>query len=218
MRLFCILILLFSACAPVNTDPDVTPAQHRQWATELLSIHDISGAILEMKQSMAGNPNINDALLYADLFESQGDYKAARSVYKKAFKYPADDLQKQALSYRFALLEASEFDHFSAAEKLIQSLPPIDSRLFDLKSVILLKQGQFKQALEESQRALSQAANNEEKGWVYFHMAQIYFELRVERDTFRSLFLAVNNGRGHGLVSRITNYWEDLRHSPFPKD
>jgi tetratricopeptide (TPR) repeat protein len=220
MRLFCSLtmILFLSACAPTSSRKDVTPAQHRQWVNELLSIRDMPGAIEEMRQAMAGNPNIEDALLYADLFESQGDFKNARKVYRKAFSYPADDAQKQALIYRLAILEATDFDNSSTAGKLAKDLPPVDSRYFDIQSLLLFKQGDYKMALEESQRALSKAKNNEEKGWAYFHMAQIYYELRMKRETFRSLFEATNNGRGYGLVDRITDFWEAKRHEPFPEE
>jgi len=222
MRLFCILILiptlLLPACTPSTVRKDVSPAQHRQWANELISIHDITGAIGEMEQAVKGNPNIADALLYADLLESQGDYKVARKVYKKAYRYPTDDVQKQALNYRFALLEATDFDNLKTARKLAEALPPVDSRYFDLQAVLRFKQSEYKQALEEVQRALAKAKDNEERGWAYYHMAQIYYELRIEKDTFRSLFEATNNGRGHSLVARITNYWEAKRHIPFPTD
>ncbi|WP_020675581.1 hypothetical protein [Geopsychrobacter electrodiphilus] len=218
MRLFCILILLLPACAPATNSTTITPAQHRLRATAMISVQDIPGALKEMQQAITGNPNVDDALLYGDLLESTGKYKEARRVYKKAFTYPSDNSQKQTLSYHLALLEAVNFDNLKTAENLAQTLPTADSRLFDLKSVILLKQGQFKPALNESQRALSQAKNNEEKGWANFHMAQIYFKLRLERETFRALFEAVNYGRGHSLVARITNYWEDRRNAPFPKN
>ena len=113
MRLLYILILTLCipACAPSAARKDVPPAQHRQWAQELLSIHDMKGAIEEMRLSLKGDPNIQDALLYADLLESQGDYKGARKTYKRAFRYPADETQKQTLSYRLALLEAVDFNN-----------------------------------------------------------------------------------------------------------
>lgn len=220
MRLLCLLILTLClpACAPTTARRDVTPAQHRQWAQELLSIHDRKGAIEELRQALDGNPNIGDALLYADLLESQGDYKGARKAYKQAFRYPADRAQSLTLNYRLALLEATDFDNLKAAAKLGEALPPVDSRHFDLQSLLLFKKGQYQQALTESQRALTMAQNNEEKGWAYFHMAQIYYELRIERDTFGSLFQAVNSARGYGLVARITDYWEARRHAPFPTE
>ncbi|MCF6178662.1 MAG: hypothetical protein L3J63_04625 [Geopsychrobacter sp.] len=219
MRLFSLMILLFwlSACAPaINTD--VTPVQHRQWVNELLSINDIPGALNEMRQALAGNPNIDDALLYADLLESQDKFKQARKAYKKALKYPADSQQKRSLYYRLALLEAADFNNLNKAEKLSLRLPPVDSRLFDLKSIIYFKKGEYKKALIESHKALAKATNNEEKGWTYFHMAQIYYELRIERETFGSLFNSINNGRSHSLVKRVTQYWEARRHIPFPKN
>jgi tetratricopeptide (TPR) repeat protein len=218
MRLFCILILLLTACTPGPKSNEISPAQHRQWAVELLAIHDYPGALKELRLTLAGNPNIDDALLYADLLEAQGEAETALRVYKKAVGYPADEPQKQALSYRLALLQATQLENLKAAENLLSGLPPVDSRFFDLKSVLLLRQGQLKAALAESQRALSQATNNEEKGWAYFHLAQIYFELRNERETFGALFNAVNNGRGYSLVAQITDYWENLRRIPFPKN
>lgn len=220
MRLLGFLILTLSlfACTPAAKQDKISATQHRQWADELLSIRDFDGAIEEMRLALAGNPNIGDALLYADLLESKGHYKKARQAYKKARRYPADAQQTLTLNYRQAILELVFFDNTSVAKKLHASLPPVDSRQFDLKSVLLLKSGQLKQALEESQRALAKAKDNEEKGWAYFHMAQIYYELRIERDTFGSLFHAVNNGRGHSLVAQITDYWEERRHVPFPKD
>lgn len=220
MRFFCVLalFLLSTSCTPTSLKDDVSPIQHRQWAKELLSINDLKGATEEMRLSLAGNPNIEDALLYADLLDTQGEFKKSRSVYKNAFKLPADSAQKNDLVHRLALLEVTEFDNIKAAAKLAESLPPVDTRLFDLRSVILFQQKQYKQALEESLRALAKAVSKEEKAWAYFHMAQIYYELRVERDTFASLFEAVNHGRGYGLVKRITDYWESIRHDPFPKD
>lgn len=220
MRLtgFVLLILILSACTPGSYQDRISPAQHRQWANELLTIRDFDGAIEEMRLALAGNPNIADALLYADLLEAKGNYKKARKAYKKAQRYPADKNQKQALAYRLGLLETTHFDNLDAGEKRLADLPPVDSRQFDLKSVLLLKKGQLKQALEESQRALAKAENNEQKGWAYFHMAQIYYELRVERDTFGSLFRAINNGRGYSLVAHITEYWDARRLVPFPED
>lgn len=220
MRLICLLVLplLLAACAPSTVRKDVTPAQHRQRAQELLTIHDRKGAIDEMAQALSGNPNIEDALLYADLLESQKEYKRARKVYKKASQYQADAAQTLSLNYRLALLEAGDFDNVKAARQLIKTLPPVDSRRLDLQAVLLLKQGAYKSALKESQRALQRAQNSEEQGWAYYHMAQSYYELRSERDTFGSLFKAVNSARGYSLVSRITEYWEERRHFPFPED
>ncbi len=220
MRFFSILILLLTltACVPQTQKSDVSPAQHRQWAAELLTIRDFVGATEEMRLALAGNPNIDDALLYADLLEKNGDYKLARAVYETAAKYPADSAQRNTLNYRWAVLEITRFDNLKTATKLADTLPPVDSRFFDLKSLFLMKRGAYKEALEESQRAVARATNNEEKGWAYFHMAQIYYELRVERDTFGSLFNAVNNARGHSLVEQITVYWEERRHVPFPQD
>lgn len=212
-----VLALWLSACTMTNGKPAASPLQHRQWAQELIQIRDFKGAIGEMKQAMAGNPNIDDALLYADLLESQKQYKEARRVYRKAFKYPADTAKQQTLNYRLAVLEATDFDDVNSAERLGESLPPVDSRYFDIRSLLQLKKGDYKQALIESQRALKEAQNIEQKGWAYFHMAQIYYALRRERDTFGALFKAINNGRGYALVARITDYWEAKRHEPFPK-
>ncbi len=219
MRLLCILILSLwlSACA-TTAQRNAISTQHRQAAQKLLASHNTIDAIEQMRLVMSGNPNIEDALLYADLLESRNDYKGALKIYKKAYKYSADEAPKQTLTYRLALLEATDFDNLKAAKKLAEHLLPLDSRYLDLQSLLLFKQGEFKQALEKSQHALSSAQNSEEKGWAYFHMSQIYYELRIERDTFRSLFEATNNGRGHSLVARITEYWESKRHEPFPKN
>jgi tetratricopeptide (TPR) repeat protein len=220
MRLFCIIILLLClpACAPTTAQKDVDPAQQRQLAQELLSKRDMKGATEAMRLVLDSNPNIADALLYADLAESLGDYKSARRAYQRASDYAADEAQKQTLSYRLALLEAADFNNLKAATRLAGQLPADDSRYLDLQSALLYKQGLFDQALDESKRALLKAKTKEEKGWAYFHMSLIYYELRVERDTFRALFEATNNGRGHSLVSRITEFWESKRHEPFPKD
>lgn len=219
MRLLCIFILslLLPACA-TTAQRNAISAEHRQAAQKLVAKHDTKGAIEEFRLAMNGNPTIEDALLYADLLEARSDYKGALKIYKKAYKYSADVAQQQTLNYRLALLEATDFDNLKTAKELAGRLPPTDSRYFDLQSLLRFKEGEFKQALEESQRALSSAQNNEERGWAYYHMAQIYYELRIERDTFRSLFEATNNGRGHSLVARITDYWESKRHEPFPKN
>jgi tetratricopeptide (TPR) repeat protein len=219
MRLLGLLILIFtlSACAPATQQSKGTPAQHRQWATELLSINDLEGAIPELRLAVAGNPNLADALLLADVLEAEEQFKGARKVYKNAAGYPADSQQKVDLNYRLGLLEASFLDNLSSAEKLLAQLPSEDSRTQDLQAVVLLKQGQLQEALEACRRALTKATNNEEKGWAYYHMAQIYYELRVKSDTFGSLFQAVNHGRGYSLVAQITKYWEERRHISFPK-
>ena len=217
-RFFALLLLCSTACTPVPSKNNASAAQHRQWASELLSIRDLKGATEEMRLALAGNPNIEDALLYADLLESQKRYKDARNVYRKAGSYPADNTQKEALAYRLAIVEATDLDNLREADKLREVLPPVDSRYFDLQALLLLKRGDFKEALEAGEKALVVAANNEQKGWAYYHLARIYYELRVERDTFGSLFKAINNTRGHGLMARITEYWESIRHSPFPTD
>jgi tetratricopeptide (TPR) repeat protein len=220
MRLLCILIptLWLAACVPTTARMDISPAQHRQTARELIAANNLQGAAKEMLQALKAEPNITDALLYADLLEALKDYKGARKTYKKSFRYPAEAAQKQELNYRLALLEATDFDNLKSAEKRVETLPADDSRRLDLQSFLLFKRGEYKQALAESQRALAGARNNEEKAWAYYHMAQIYYELRIEGDTFSSLFQAVNNGRGYSLVARITEYWEERRHQPFPKD
>lgn len=218
MRLLCvlILILLLPACATTTAQIN-SAAQHRQKAQESLSSNDKQGAIAELGLALHDNPNIGDALLYADLLESQKDYIKARKIYKKAFRYPADAQQKATLNYRLALLEAGDFDNLKVARKLASALPD-GSRLLDLQSVMSFKQGDYRQALNESQSALTRARDNEEKGWAYFHMALIYYALRIEQDTFRALFEATNNGRGYALVARITEYWEAKRHETFPVD
>lgn len=219
MRLLGILILISTlfACAPASQQSSGTPAQHRQWANELLSIHDMEGAAEELRLALAGNPNATDALLYADVLESMERYKEARKVYRKASRYPADPQQKIALDYRLGLLEVSFLNNLSVGERLLAKLPPEGNQWHDLQTVLLLKKGQLQEALMESRRALAKAGNNEEKGWVYYHMAQVYYELRIKGETFGSLYQAVNHGRGYSLVAQITKYWEERRHVSFPK-
>lgn len=215
----CIAFLLLSlfACAPAG--PQVPPQQHRQWAMELLKVRDFEQAIKELELSLEGQPDMADGLLYADLLEGQGRYPEARRALRKALKYPAtDSTLAYEVGYRLALLDLNNFDSRRQAQSQMKTLPPLDSRRYDLKAMLLFAEQRYKEALVEAQRGLSLAQNNEAKGWLYFHLAQIYYELRIERETFGSLFKAVNNGRGHALVNRITAYWEDRRHEPFPTD
>jgi tetratricopeptide (TPR) repeat protein len=186
---------------------------------ELLKVRDFEQAIKELELALEGQPDMADGLLYADLLEGQGQYSAARRALRKAIKYPTTDTTlAYEVGYRLALLDLSNFDSRSQARSQIEILPPLDSRRYDLKAMLLFAEKRYKEALVEAQRGLSLAQNNEARGWLYFHLAQIYYELRNERETFGSLFNAVNNGRGHALVKRITDYWEDRRHEPFPVD
>ena len=215
----CLMFLLLSlfACAPPG--PQVSPQQHRQWALELLTVRDFQQAIKELELALEGQPDMADGLLYADLLEGQGQYPAARRALRKVLKYPSTDTAlAYEVGYRLALLDLSNFDNRRQAQSQIEILPPLDSRRYDLKAMLLFTEERYNEALVEAQRGLSLAQNNETRGWLYFHLAKIYYELRIERETFGSLFNAVNNGRGHALVKRITDYWEDLRHEPFPTD
>ncbi len=216
MRLVCTLILLLwlAACAPAPKPDGIPASQHRQQAQALLEAHKLPAAILEMQQVLASQPTFADTLLYADLLEATGAFKDARRAYKRAARYPTSADQKLTLTYRQALLEAVEFDNLGKAARMMRALPKTDSRFFDLKSILLFKRGQYKQALKESRQALTHARNNEQRGWAYFHIAQIYYELQEKRDTFSALFQAINNGRGHSLVRQITDYWEARRHNP----
>jgi len=219
MRQLCLILVLLSlfACAPKG--PQVSPQQHRQWAMELIKVRDFEQAIKELGLALEGQPDMADGLLYADLLEGQGDIAKARRALSKALKYPTtDSALADEVGYRLALLELSDFDSPGAARKLLEKLPPLDSRRYDLKAMLLFSEQKYKDALTEAQRGLTLAQNNEIKGWLHFHLAQIYYELRIERETFGSLFKAINNGRGHALVQRITKYWEDRRHEPFPTD
>lgn len=217
-HLFILIIglLLLAGCAiPGNSPHDgLSAEEYRQQAYHSIHEKRYAGGAKLLQKAIDREPRSEDYLLLGDLREVLEQYRAARSAYKKGLATKPGAKLHQALVFHWATLEALEFNNPTEAAELASGLNENSAEALTLQAIQALQKNHFDTALRLTDQVSSRPADQEIKGWAHYHAARAWIAVGNESKALEALFFAINNARGHGLVSRITRLWEDLKQHP----
>lgn len=213
-----ILMCLFSCAELVNTSSvDLNAPEYRQQAYRAIDENRYNDGAKLLQKAINLEPRSEDLLLQGDLREALEQYRAARSAYQRGLEVKPSPALMQALTYHLATLEALEFDNPEKAAELAIKLTKNSPAELNLQALQAIKKKYFDTALQLTTQVTNNYDDQEMKGWAHYYAAQAWAAVGNQSNAFQALFFAINHARGHGLVGRITRFWEELKQQPLPQ-
>lgn len=158
-------------------------------------------------------------LRHGELLEVLDKVDRARVVYQRGLDKISDkDPEYQQLAQSLALLCATDLYDLDTAEKLLATLPLGSVQRLDLSAYLYLQTGQSEEALKLLNMALPRAEDPNQKALILYHAALIYDQFHDEKNTFTSLYHAINNASNLALIRKIEAMWMKISGSqPLPQ-
>ncbi|MBW2476990.1 MAG: hypothetical protein JRE16_10145 [Deltaproteobacteria bacterium] len=179
-------------------------------AEELVMLKAYADAADEYAYVVYKDPSVGRYYLrYAELLERIDKDNAARKVYSQALEnVPEDDPARVEIIHRMALIDANHLFKVEEAEELLHLLPSGSIERYDLAAFLYYQAHQYDSALELLNNALERVRDADQKALLMFHASLIYHELGDVKNTFGSLYHAINLSEHLGLIRDIENFWE----------
>ena len=150
-------------------------------------------------------------LRYGELLERVDLDKDARHVYRDALdEIPENDPDRVELIHRLALIDANHLYRIDEAEELLHQLPKGSVESYDLAAFLFYHSHQSDEALDFLNKALAKVAEADQKALLMYHAALIYHQIGDVKNTFGSLYHAINLAEHLGLIRDIENFWEEI--------
>ena len=213
----CTLALLLGGCSGVSIKNDPRPVQDVINQAERLvqsrayaeAAHQY--AIVILKDPLVGRYYLRRA----ELLERIDEDKDAHRTYEKALKIvPEDDPDQLQIMHRLALVDANHLYKLDEAEELLQRMPPRSVEKIDLAAFLYYQASQYDLAISLLNKALEKTRNADQKALLLYHAALIYVALGDQKNTFGSLYYAINNAEHLGLIRDIEQLWEEINENP----
>ena len=221
-------LLLVAGCSKqrVMRADDTRPvAEVVSYAEDLVKHKSYASAAVQYAIAIEKDPTVGkNYLRRSEILERIDRDKDARKVYKLALeKVPEDDPDHSELVLRLALINANHLYRLDEAEELLFSLPNSSIERHDLAAFLYYQAAQYEAALELLNKALQQVREADQKALLMYHASLIYHGLEDEKNTFGSLYHAINLSEHLGLIRDIENFWELINEKPLgetglPKD
>ena len=116
--------------------------------------------------------------------------------------------------HRLALIDANHLFKLDEAEALLKRLPPRSIEKLDLAAFLYYQASQYDEAIELLNKALEKVRDADQKALLLYHAALIYVKLGDEKNTFGSLYFAINNAEHLGLIRDIEQLWQEINENP----
>jgi tetratricopeptide (TPR) repeat protein len=211
--LFLLLVLFLSACTGLR-QPNVpqTAEEHRQRAEELIFSKNYSAAAEELALAIRKSPRQGDIYLrHGEVLAALGESREAGNTYIKGLRAVSKDSpHRRELTYRLALLYATDLNAPKKAQKLLDELPAGSIAFYDLTAVIATGRGNAREALALLNKALRQKPTKNMAAQILFHAAKAYQLLDDKGNVSKSLFQAINLAENLALTQDIEAFWKEL--------
>lgn len=151
----------------------------------------------------------------AEVLERIDEDKEAHRTYERALKrVPEDDPDQVQIMHRLALVDANHLFKLDEAEELLTRLPARSIEKLDLAAFLYYQASQFDEAITLLNKALEMVRDADQKALLLYHAALIYVALEDQKNTFGSLFYAINNAQHLGLIRDIEQLWQKINEDP----
>jgi Tfp pilus assembly protein PilF len=213
----CTATLLLGGCAALPFKEDNRPVEAViDRAEQLIKAKAYSAAANEYAVVIRKAPTVGKHYLRrAEVLERIDEDKEAHSTYERGLKMvPEDDPDQIQLMHRLALVDANHLFKLDEAEELLTRLPPRSIEKLDLAAFLYYQASQFDEAIKLLNKALEKVRDTDQKALLLYHAALIYVKLDDEKNTFGSLYFAINNAEHLGLIRDIEQLWQELNEEP----
>ncbi|MDT8441750.1 MAG: tetratricopeptide repeat protein [Desulfuromonadales bacterium] len=210
-------VLLLSGCAAVALQDDSRTAEQLiEQAENLVGQKKYAEAAELYRAVTSREPTTGEHYLrLGELLERIDRDRDARKVYKRGLeKIGDDDPDRTEIVHRLALISAHHLYRIEEAEQLLVSLPNDSIERHDLAAFLYYQTGQHETALELLNAALQKVRKADQKALLMYHASLIYHKLEDEKNTFGSLYHAINLSEHLGLIRDIENFWEEINQTP----
>jgi tetratricopeptide (TPR) repeat protein len=210
--LLTLCLLLPAGCALFAGAPPGTAEEHRSRAEGLVSSRDYAGAADELAHALRLAPRDGELYLRAgEVLEAADRSQEAADIYDRGRRaLPADEPLQAELAWRLALLQALRLDRPQRAEELLPALPAASAARADLEGVLALAEGKPREALILFSSALQRGPQKQTAAAILYHAALAYHRLGDEKNTFGSLYQAINLAEHLGLTRDIEAFFRAL--------
>ena len=213
----CTLALFLGGCTGVSIKNDPRPIDDViSRAEQLVQSKAYAAAAQQYTIVIRKDPVVGRYYLRrAEILERIDEDKEAYRTYKRALKMvPEDDPDYIQIMYRLALVDANHLYNLDEAEELLQRLPKRSIEKLDLTAFLYYQANQYDTAISLLNKALEKVKTADQKALLLYHAALIYVKLQDQKNTFGSLYYAINNAEHLGLIRDIEQLWQEINEVP----
>ena len=146
-----------------------------------------------------------------ELLERIDQDKEAYYTYEDALEnITQEDPSRLELTHRLALINANRLYDLDRAEELLQEIPGNTIERLDLAAFLYYQSSQFDTAIKLLNKALMKVDDPDMKALMLYHAALIYHKIGDDKNTFGSLYYAINHAEHLGLIRDIEQLWQEL--------
>ena len=213
----CTLVLCLGGCAvvPGKNDPrQVEDVVSR--AEQLIANKAYAAAAKQYAVAIAKAPTVGRYYLRrAEVLERIDQDKEAHQTYEQAMQMVAeDDPDHLQIMHRLALIDANHLFKLDEAEDLLQRMPSTSIERYDLAAFLYYQASQFDESIALLNKALERVRSADQKALLLYHAALVYVKLNDQKNTFGSLYYAINNAEHLGLIRDIEQLWQSINIKP----
>lgn len=209
----CAITFFLSGCSATLVSNDKRTVQEViNQAERLVSSRSYADAAKQYAIAILKEPQTGKHYLRrAELLERIDEDKEAHRTYETALKkIPADDPAHLEIMHRLALINANHLFKLDDAEAILQKLPEQSIEKLDLAAFLYYQASQYDLAISLLNKALERVRSADQKALLLYHAALIYVQLDDEKNTFGSLYYAINNADHLGLIRDIELLWREI--------
>ena len=104
----------------------------------------------------------------------------------------------------------------AVTEELLKRMPQGSIEKLHTAAFLYYQAGQPDQAILLLNKALERVRSADQKALLLYHATLIYVQLKDQKNTFGSLYYAINNAEHLGLIRDIEQLWEKINEGPIP--
>ena len=215
LLLICALTLCLGGCATVSlsTKDDPRPVEEViSRAEQLIHSKAYAAAAKQYAIVLVKDPAVGHHYLRrAEILERIDEDKEAYRTYEKAMEMVSeDDPDHLQIMHRLALIDANHLYKLDEAEELLLRMPGTSVERYDVAAFLYYQASQYKESLKLLNKALERVTNADQKALLLYHAALVYLKLEDEKNTFGSLYYAINNAEHLGLIRDIEQLWQEI--------